>query len=105
MSVCLLPLWARDSEFSRSALSLKDGDSGRAASVVVSLDEDYLLNVDCLFPRRLEAQNVVERVAASKLETQDLVSVIASSLTGQRFRTLVICCSPFLDRTQTQNRC
>ncbi len=44
---------------------------------------------------------MVECVAASKLETQDLVSVIASSLTGQRFRTLVICCSPFLDRTQT----
>ncbi len=44
-----------------------------------------------------QAQNVVERVAASKLETQGLVSVIASSLTGQRFRRMVICCSPFLD--------
>ncbi len=46
---------------------------------------------------------MVVSVAASKLKTQDLVSVIASSLTGPGLRTLVICCSPFLDRTQTQN--
>ncbi len=35
-------------------------------------------NIDYLFPRRLEAQNVVVSVAASKLETRDLVSVVAS---------------------------
>ncbi len=62
---------------------------------------------------------MVVSVAASKLETQDLVSVIASSLTGQRFRTcwsvsvswmcqnlrewrLICCCLPG-NRTQTQN--
>ncbi|KAL0195221.1 hypothetical protein M9458_008793, partial [Cirrhinus mrigala] len=48
------------------------------------------LNIDNLFPRRLEAQNVVVSVAASKAGDLDLVSVvtqngvavIASSLTG-----------------------
>ncbi len=33
------------------------------------------LSVDYLFPRRLEAQNVVVSVAASKLETQDLFGI------------------------------
>ncbi len=41
------------------------------------------LNVDYLFPHRLEAQNVVVSVAASKLETQDLVSVSVSSLMNE----------------------
>ncbi|XP_016347737.1 uncharacterized protein LOC107693005 [Sinocyclocheilus anshuiensis] len=57
----------------------------------------------------LEAQNVVVSVAASKLETQDLVSVIASSLTGPRLRTqgtqnsCFCCCLP-CNRPETQYR-
>ncbi len=43
--------------------------------------------------------------AASKLETQDLVSVIASSLTGPRVRMLVSCCSPFLAGLRFRTEC
>ncbi len=46
---------------------------------------------------------MVVSVVASKLETQDLVSVIASSLTGQRFRTEVDLLQSHLHRPETQN--
>ncbi|KAF4112054.1 hypothetical protein G5714_006849 [Onychostoma macrolepis] len=45
----------------------KDGDSGHAASVVISLDEDSKRTVEYLSPRRLEAQNVVISFAASQI--------------------------------------
>ncbi len=45
---------------------------GRAASVVVLMDETLKFERRLFFPRRLEAQNVVISVAASKLETRGL---------------------------------
>ncbi len=46
VSVCLLPLWARDSEFDQSAfVSLCDGHSRSDVSVIVLLVEDVVYSV------------------------------------------------------------
>ncbi|KAL0151161.1 hypothetical protein M9458_053674, partial [Cirrhinus mrigala] len=87
------------------------------ASVVVSLDEDSE-RIEDLFPRRLEAQNVVVSVVAPKAGDLDLVSVdisplrdsdselrlICYRLTGWESQNFVALFVSFLYGTQTQNK-
>ncbi len=90
MSVCLLPLWARDSELGQSAF-LSRMETRDVLHLLFSR-WTKTLNLEYLFPHRLEAQNVVVSVAASK--AGDLVSVIVSLDVLETQNECVCCCYP-----------
>ncbi len=120
ISAYLLTLWARDSEFGQFALSLWDGDSGRIATDVVSLDKDSECRVSlssqagdselgicyCLFPQGPEAQNVGVSVIVSLDGRLGKVCLLlcVSYYAGRVLKTLVICFCLSPNRTETQNK-